>query len=71
MYLGGLIRELRIKKGMTQYELAERAGISRSYLTHIENESKKGTIAVLKRITEALEMEFVMDMSYKDKKIVS
>ena len=35
--LGGRIEELRKKKGMTQEELAEKAGLHRAYFWDIEN----------------------------------
>ncbi|MCD7948195.1 MAG: helix-turn-helix domain-containing protein [Oscillospiraceae bacterium] len=39
------LREERLQHGMTQEEVAERAGISRSYYVQIENESRGKSIS--------------------------
>ena len=40
MNVGERIRELRIKKGLTQQELAKKAGCSQSALSKIESEGR-------------------------------
>ena len=49
------IRYFRLKKNLTQQQLADRIGMSREYVCDIENESrnKHPTIAVLGRIADA------------------
>jgi transcriptional regulator with XRE-family HTH domain len=45
-----LIRDLREKKGITQYQLAAAAGISASNLSHIESGKRLATDATIKKI---------------------
>ena len=59
--LGKRIRDLRLAKGLTQPQLAAKAGISQSHLSNIEQGGKKGAEvqpsgAILKRIAQALEV---------------
>lgn len=49
------IKELRTKKSITQAELAERLGFSRSYMNRIEKGEKKPNIPLALRIAEILE----------------
>ncbi len=53
------IKKYRLEKGYTQQELADLAGISRQYLTDIENpyRGKHITIAILGRIADALSID--------------
>lgn len=50
------IKKYRKEKNLTQQQLADLCGISRQYLTDIENESRKKhiTIAILGRIADSL-----------------
>ncbi|WP_420798673.1 helix-turn-helix domain-containing protein [Paenibacillus alvei] len=41
MSLGQRIRELRMKKGKTQYDMAQYLGMGRSNFGHIENDRVK------------------------------
>lgn len=50
--LGRRVRELRLKKGWTQVELAELLGVDRSYLSEIENGKKDPSFRVLKTIAD-------------------
>ncbi|MFT0860239.1 helix-turn-helix domain-containing protein [Ancylobacter sp. G4_0304] len=51
------LRRLRHAKGMTQEELAERAGLSARYLGGIERADVSASVTVLGRIAEALEID--------------
>ena len=51
------LRRLRHAKGMTQEELAERAGLSARYVGGIERAGVSASLTVLGRIAEALEVE--------------
>ena len=55
------IRYFRLKRNLTQQQLADRIGMSREYVCDIENESrnKHPTIAVLGRIADALPTNIV------------
>jgi len=48
------IRVWREHRGMTQQELADRAAISKPYLSQLETGQRQGTVRVLSRIAEAL-----------------
>ena len=51
------VREQRERQGMSQEELAERAGVHRTYIGMIERCEKNVTIYNIERIAEALEAE--------------
>lgn len=56
--IGSKIQEIRIKKKMTLTELAERAKISKSYLSNIErNLNQNPSIHIIKKIAEVLNVE--------------
>lgn len=46
------IRELREKAGLTTYELADEVSASQTMISHIENEARQPTVALLKRIAD-------------------
>ena len=52
------IKKYRKEKNLTQQDLADLAGISRQYVTDIENENRNKhiTIAILGRIADALDV---------------
>ncbi len=50
--LGYMIREARIKSGLTQQELADKVGTTKSYISKIENNIKEVRISTLKKIVE-------------------
>lgn len=52
--LGTAIRRLREEAGLPQRELADRAGISPSYLSRIEADHRDPTLDVLRRLTREL-----------------
>ncbi|WP_240454227.1 helix-turn-helix transcriptional regulator [Halomonas sp. NO4] len=51
------VRVFREYRGLCAGELAERAGISQGYLSEIEAGKKTGSLGVLKRIADALNVE--------------
>ncbi len=51
------LRRLRHAKGMTQEELAERAGLSARYIGAIERADVSASVTVLGQVAEALEIE--------------
>lgn len=55
--LGAKVRQLRKKEGLTQAQLAERLGISASYLNLIENDKRPLTAAMLLRLAELYELD--------------
>ena len=52
--IGIAISELRRELGLSQEELAERAGIHRTYVSQLERGIKSPTIAVLLKLSKAL-----------------
>lgn len=50
--IGALIHEARLEKGMTQEELAEKVGTTKSYISKIENNVKEVRISTLQKIVE-------------------
>jgi len=50
--IGALIQDTRMKMGMTQEELAEKVGTSKSYISKIENNLKEARISTLQKIVE-------------------
>jgi DNA-binding XRE family transcriptional regulator len=52
--LGAAIRDHRLQAGLTQAELAQRAGIGRPHLNHIEGGRKNPTVVVLVHLARSL-----------------
>ncbi len=52
--IGQCIRRLRIDLGVSQEELAQRAGIHRTYISQLERGIKSPTLIVLTKIAKAL-----------------
>ncbi len=50
--IGALIHDARIEKGMTQKQLAEKVGTTKSYISKIENNIKEARISTLQKIIE-------------------
>ena len=54
MDLGGTIKNLRQKRGITQNAMADSCDITQTYLSQIENNAKEPTLSVLKAISKKL-----------------
>jgi len=50
--IGALIHDTRIELGMTQEQLAEKVGMTKSYISKIENNLKEARISTLQKIIE-------------------
>ncbi len=50
--IGALIHDARLEMGMTQEELAEKVGTTKSYISKIENNIKEARISTLQKIVE-------------------
>jgi ribosome-binding protein aMBF1 (putative translation factor) len=50
--IGALLHEARLEKGLTQEELAEKVGTTKSYISKIENNVKEVRISTLRKIVE-------------------
>lgn len=53
--IGDVLRELRASAGLTQEELAHRAGVHRTYISLLERNEKSPTLNVLFNIARALD----------------
>ena len=62
--LGALLHEARIAKGMTQAELAEKVGTTKSYISKIENNVKEVRLSTLQKIVH-LGLGGSLDLSIK------
>ena len=56
---GKRVRERRLALGLTQQELAERAGLQRSYIGEIELGKRNVTFKSAAKIAKALQVEVV------------
>lgn len=62
--IGVLLQEARLQKGMTQEELAEKVGTTKSYISKIENNIKEARLSTLQKIVE-LGLGGQLDLSIK------
>jgi DNA-binding XRE family transcriptional regulator len=62
--IGALLLEARLEKGMTQEELAEKVGTTKSYISKIENDVKEVRISTLQKIVK-LGFEGELQLSIK------
>lgn len=49
---GAMLQVARLKKGLTQEQLAERCGTNKAYISRIENNVKEVRISTLQKIVE-------------------
>jgi len=56
-FVGGRIKAIRSRKGVTQDQLAELAGLNRVHLYRIENGRQSMTLRTLKIIADALDVK--------------
>ncbi len=50
--IGAMLLQARLEKGLTQQELAEKVGMTKSYISKIENNIKEARLSTLKKIIE-------------------
>jgi DNA-binding Xre family transcriptional regulator len=50
--IGAMIHDARIERGLTQEQLAEKTGTTKSYISKIENNSKEVRFSTLQKIVE-------------------
>jgi transcriptional regulator with XRE-family HTH domain len=62
--VGQMIREARKKKGMSQLQVANNMGVTRQYITQMENDYYAIGIKTLRRVVEeGLKNKFILDIS--------
>lgn len=54
--VGRNVRQIRIRRGLTQEQLAERSGFSQQYISGLENGLRNPTIVSIYEIAQALEV---------------
>ena len=55
--LGQTIREIRVKQCISQEELAERAGMHRTFMSHVECATRNITVYNLVKLARALKIK--------------
>jgi transcriptional regulator with XRE-family HTH domain len=55
-FIGKRIKEERLKRGLTQSEVADLSGITDNFLSYIENGKKQASLDTLYKIANALEV---------------
>ena len=63
---GKRVREERLKKGLSQEELAERTGVHRTYIGMIERAEKNITLANIEKIADALDTSLHELMNFEE-----
>lgn len=61
------IKEIRLKNGLSQEELSRMSGVSASYISELESNSKMPSILTLCKLAEALQAEVTELYIYKKK----
>lgn len=61
--LGDTIRKFRLSKGMEQFELAERTGMTQGHLSKIETGKTSPSLKALKKIIEVLDIDEALFLS--------
>jgi len=54
------LKEMRVKKKMTQNDVANQSGIERAYYTMIEQGNRSPSVKVAKRIADVLDFEWTI-----------
>ncbi len=62
--IGVLIHDARLKKGLTQQQLAEKVGTTKSYISKLENNVKEVRLSTLHKIVE-LGLDGQLELSIK------
>jgi HTH-type transcriptional regulator / antitoxin HipB len=62
--IGVLLQEARLKKGLTQEQLAEKCGTNKAYISKIENNIKDVRLSTLRKIIE-IGLEGNLELSVK------
>ena len=57
LYAGGRIRTVRRDNDLTQMDMAQRLGISTSYLNQLENNQRPLTVSVLVELSRAFGLD--------------
>lgn len=61
----GWLKDSRTMLNMSQQELAEKVGVSREYITMIENNERMPSVSIAKKIEIALNIDWTIFLSSK------
>ncbi len=66
-YIGSRIRKIRLKSGLTQEQLGEKANLHYSYIGQVERGDKLPSLKTLKKISEALNisLDYILEPTEK------
>ena len=67
--IGTLIHEARLEKGMTQEQLAEKVGTTKSYISKIENNTTDARFTTILKVFEALGARVIFNVELNTKRI--
>ncbi|BBO34436.1 helix-turn-helix domain-containing protein [Lacipirellula parvula] len=56
LLIGGVLRDARLKAGMTQEALAFAADVDRTYVSYLENDQKSPTLEMLVKLCRELSL---------------
>jgi len=62
------IKEIRIKKNLSQKQLSELSGVSKSYISELENNTYCPSILVMCKLADALKVDINKLFTYKNEK---
>jgi transcriptional regulator with XRE-family HTH domain len=57
VHIGGRLKNLRIRRALTQRELAERAGLSTNALNRLELDKAEPHMSTLRKLAKALDVD--------------
>jgi transcriptional regulator with XRE-family HTH domain len=57
VYIGDRLKNLRIRRALTQQELADRAGVSSNALNRIEQNKAEPHMSTLRKLAKALDVD--------------
>lgn len=66
MNSGTIIRLLRTAEGISQVGLSERIGVSRAYLSQVENNRKQPGLSFLKEVSKTFDIPLVLLLADED-----
>lgn len=62
MITGQIIKQQRLRLGLTQTELAEKAGISINHVSNIESGKRKGTMEMINKILKVFKAKSIEEL---------
>ena len=65
MTTGLIIKLLRHRKGITQDVLASKLGISRTYLSQVENDRKSPSLAFFRKVSNSLDVPLSLLLAWE------